>query len=303
MNMIYDIVIIGAGPAGMTAALYGARAGKKVLLIEAVVPGGQIVNAKLVRNYPGIVEISGADFSKNLLEQVKKAGAEIEYEQVVELIDGETKTVKTEDDEHQARAVIIATGLSYGKLGLPREEELTGKGVSYCATCDGNFFKGKDVAVVGGGNTALQDALYLSDLANKVYLIHRRDEFRGDKALVDQLRKIENVEFVMNSNVVELEGDGEVSGVVVKDKDGGGSRLAVSAVFMAVGNVPQNEAFRGLIELDENGYVVSSDGVHTNVAGFYVAGDARVKDLRQLTTAVSDGSIAATVAINELKTE
>lgn len=300
---IYDVIIIGAGTAGLTAAIYALRAGKKALVLEEKAYGGQIINAEKVKNYPGFSEISGFQLATNMYEQVKGFGGEVKYEKAmgIKVISDSLKEVLTVDNKYSAKAVIIATGASNAKLGLAREEELTGKGVSYCATCDGNFFKGKDVAVVGGGNTALQDALYLSNVANKVYLIHRRDEFRAEHIYVEEAKKKANIEFVLSTNVKELLGDTKISGVVVEDNDGKTREIPVSGVFMAVGYIPQNQVFADILELDDKGYVATSDGIHTNVPGIYVAGDARAKELKQLVTAAADGALAADTMIKEIK--
>ena len=298
---MYDVIVIGAGPAGLTAALYALRAGKKVLVLERKAYGGQIINAQLVENYPGISGLSGVQLATNMYNQVKELGGEVKFEKAVGLEDGIQKKVRTDEETYTADAVIIATGAENRKLGLEREVELTGKGVSYCATCDGHFYKGKDVAVIGGGNTALQDAIYLSNLANKVYLVHRRDEFRGEHTYVEELKKKSNVEFVLKSNVDVLKGDSKVEAIVIKTTDGKKRELPVAGVFIAVGYVPQNQVFEDVLELDDEGYIETKDGVHTDIEHIYVAGDARAKELKQLTTAVSDGSIAADTAVKEVK--
>lgn len=298
---MYDVIVIGAGPAGLTAALYALRAGKKVLVLEGKAYGGQIINAQLVENYPGISGLSGVQLATNMYNQVKELGGEVKFEKAVGLEDGIQKKVRTDEETYTADAVIIATGAENRKLGLEREVELTGKGVSYCATCDGHFYKGKDVAVIGGGNTALQDAIYLSNLADKVYLVHRRDEFRGEHTYVEELKKKSNVEFVLKSNVDVLKGDSKVEAIVIKTTDGKKRELPVAGVFIAVGYVPQNQVFEDVLELDDEGYIETKDGVHTDIEHIYVAGDARAKELKQLTTAVSDGSIAADTAVKEMK--
>lgn len=301
---MYDIIIIGAGPAGLTAALYGLRAGKSVLVLEGKAYGGQIINAEKVQNYPGIAEISGRELSQNMLSQVRNFGGEVKIEKVLELADKDgVKVVSTDMDEtYQAKAVIIATGAENRKLGLPREEEMTGRGVSYCATCDGNFYQGKNVAVIGGGNTALMDAIYLSDLAKKVYLVHRRDEFRAEQIYVDEAREKENIEFVTSAVPKAIIGENKVEGLEVEYKNGQEDRtLDVDGIFIAVGHQPQNEVFKNVIQLDEAGYIKTEDGVHTSMDKVYVAGDARAKELKQLTTAVGDGANAATVAIHEME--
>ena len=296
---MYDIIIIGAGPAGMTSAIYALRANKKVLILEAKTYGGQIVNANLVENYPGIPNISGFDLATNMYEQVKKLNGEIKFEPVIRIEDN--LKVVTPSNEYQSRAIIIATGAENRKLNIENEENLVGKGGSYCATCDGNFYKGKNVAVVGGGNTALEDAIYLSNIANKVYLIHRRDEFRGENKYLVELKKHNNVKFITNSNVIKLNSNDKLNSIEIKNNDRNTETIEVDGIFIAVGQKPNNLIFKNIIELDNNGYIKSTDGVHTNKEKIYVAGDTRVKDLRQLATAISDGAIAATTAIKEME--
>lgn len=296
---MYDIIIVGAGPAGLTAALYALRANKKVLIFEAKSYGGQIINAAKIENYPGIAEVSGFDYATTLYNQVKNLGAEFKFETVIRI--EEDKSVITKANTYQAKAIILATGSENRKLNLPNEDKFIGRGVSYCATCDGNFYRNKTVAVIGGGNTALEDAIYLSNLVEKLYLIHRRDEFRGEEKLVDELKTKENVEIIFNSNVVSLNGDKKLDSIVVEDNSGNKKELNVDGLFIAIGREPKNSVFANIIDLDENGYIKYTGDVHTNVSGIYVAGDAKVKELRQLTTAVSDGAIAATTAIREMK--
>ena len=295
----YDVIIVGAGTAGLTAAIYALRAGKTVLLLEGKAYGGQIVNTPDIENYPGIKHISGAEFATGLYEQAADLGAKLRFERVVGIEDkGETKIVRTAKREFEARAVILATGAKNRPLGVAREEELIGRGVSYCATCDGAFFKGMDVAVNGGGNTALEDAAYLSNYCNKVYLIHRRNEFRGDEKDVQALREKENVEFVLNSTVTELVGEERLAGVRVTNKVTGEERaIPVSGLFVAVGQMPENEAFADLVELDAGGYIVGGEDCLTKAPGIYVAGDCRTKSVRQLTTAAADGATAALAAV------
>lgn len=291
---MYDIIIIGAGPAGLTASIYARRAGKSVLVLEANTYGGQIINSLSIDNYPATPHISGFDFASNIYEQATALGSEIKFERVLEIT--KDKEVKTKENIYRAKAIIIATGASIRKLNLEREEELTGKGISYCATCDGAFFKGKVVAVVGGGNSALEDALYLANLASKVYLIHRRDIFRGEESTLKQLKEKENVEFILNSEVTKLNGNNSLESIEVTSKDGTKKNLEVRALFIAVGRTPENEAFASLIELNKEGYIVSNN-CHTNIEGIFAAGDNREKELRQLVTATSDGAIASTEAI------
>ena len=295
---MYDIIIIGAGPAGLTAAIYARRASKNVLVLEAKSYGGQIINTLDIENYPVEAHISGFDFATKLYNQTKELGAEIKFEKVVDINDkGQVKEVITTKNTYTAKAVIIATGSENRKLGIEKEDELIGKGISYCATCDGAFFRKKNVAVVGGGNTALEDALYLSDLVNKVYLIHRRDEFRGEESTVRRLKEKENIEFVYNSNVTKLNANERLESIEVTNKDGSTRTIEVDGLFVAVGRIPENENFAKLINLDNSGYIIANEDCKTNVAGIFVAGDNRAKEVRQLVTATSDGAIAATAAI------
>ena len=300
---MYDIIIIGAGPAGLSAAIYARRSGKSVLVLEEKSYGGQIVNTPNIENYPGIAHISGFEFATNLYNQAKDFGAEFKFEKAIGVEDnGNSKVVKTSKDEHEAKAVIIATGAKNRKLGFDNEDSLVGKGVSYCATCDGMFFKDKAVAVNGGGNTAVEDAMFLSNYCSKVYIIHRRDEFRADDKDVERLKEKENVELVLDSTVSEILsktdelGNEHVSGVKVRNKNTDEERvLDVEGLFIAIGQVPDNESFKDVVEL-ENGYVKALEDCKTNTPGIYVAGDCRTKTVRQLATAASDGAIAAIAA-------
>ena len=296
--MEYDIIIIGAGPAGLTSAIYARRANKNVLVLEAKSYGGQIINTLDIENYPVEEHISGFEFATKLYNQAKNLGAEIVFEKVVGINDlGNEKEVVTTKNTYKAKAIIIATGSENRKLGLPNEDELVGKGISYCATCDGAFYKKKTVAVVGGGNTALEDALYLSDIVEKVYLIHRRDEFRGEESTINHLKEKDNVEFIYNSNVTKLNANDRLESIEVTNKDGSTKTIEVSGLFVAVGRIPENQNFAKLVELDETGYVKAGEDCHTNVPGIFVAGDNRVKEIRQLVTATSDGAVAATAAV------
>ena len=282
----------------MTAAIYGQRAGKRTVIIEAMNYGGQITSSPNVENYPGIASVSGAEFSMNLLDQAMKLGAETELEQVTGIREEDgIKVIETEGKEYPCRTVIIATGVTHRHLGLEKEDKLVGAGVSYCATCDGAFFKGRDVAVIGGGNTALQDAEFLSTYCNKVYLVHRRDEFRGEAGLVEPLKRKENVEFVLSATVKELVGEHVVEGLVLNNKKTGEDfQISVSGVFAAIGQVPENQAFAGLVRLDESGFVEASEDCVTSCEGIFAAGDCRTKEVRQLTTAAADGAVAALAA-------
>lgn len=300
---MYDIIIIGAGTAGLSAAIYGVRAGKKVLILEEKNYGGQIINSPEIENYPGIRKISGYEFAKNLFEQATELGAEYRQERVTGIKDnGEKKEVLSkaasgEEKNYDTRTVILATGVKRRMLGVEREEELIGAGVSYCATCDGMFFRGREVAVVGGGNTALEDAMFLSGYCKKVYVIHRRQEFRGEDKMVQNLKEKENVTFLLNSVVTKLQGDKMLEGILLKDvRTGKEQDLKVSGVFVAIGQIPDNEAFADLVETDETGYIQASEDCETKVPGIYTAGDCRTKAVRQLATAASDGAVAALAA-------
>lgn len=296
---MYDIIIVGAGPAGLTSAIYARRAMKSVLVLETLSYGGQIINTLSIENYPALPNVSGFDFATNLYNQAKELGADVRFEKVLEINDGSLKKVVTSKESYECKSVIIATGCDNRKLGLDLEEELTGRGISYCATCDGNFYKGKIVAVVGGGNTALEEALYLSDIASKVYLIHRREEFRGEETTLNLLKKKENVEFILNCNVTKLIGNEKLEKIVINnDKE-----IDVSGLFIAIGKIPLNDGFKKLINLSDDGYVLATEDCHTNVPGIFVAGDVRKKDLRQLVTATSDGAVAASEAIKYINEE
>lgn len=300
----YDIIIIGAGAAGMTAAIYGVRSGKSVLLIEEKIYGGQIINTPEVENYPGTPSISGTAFATNLYNQVKGLGAEYINAKVTGIKDrGNTKEVMTNDNKYVSKAVIIATGSKNRTLDIPNEKEMIGKGVSYCATCDGMFFRNRDVAVVGGGNTALEDALFLSNYCNKVYIIHRRNTLRGEKRLEETLKEKENVEFVLDSIVENINGENVLESIgvrnVVQDQC---SEIAVNGLFIAVGQAPDNQAFADVVELDDYGYIIAGEDCKTNCKGIFVAGDCRTKIVRQLTTATADGAIASLGACSYIDT-
>ena len=301
---MFDVLIIGAGPAGLSAAIYVERAGKHAACLEAMSVGGQIVNTPEIANYPGIKATSGFDFSMALYEQATELGAEVIYEKAVGIktLEGGIKEVTTESGKsYEARAVIIATGAKNRHLGIDREEELLGRGVSYCATCDGAFFKGKDVAVNGGGNTALEDALFLTNYCNKVYIIHRRDEFRGEPKNLEAVKTKDNIEFVLNATVNELRGEKSLESVVVKDKNSGEEReIPVQGLFIAIGQEPDNKDFKNVAELDAAGYVAADESCKTKTEGVFVAGDCRTKTVRQLTTAASDGAVAALAACEYL---
>lgn len=300
---MYDIIIIGAGPAGLTSAIYAKRASKKVLVLEALNYGGQIINTLDIENYPVEEHISGFDFATKLYNQAKNLGAEIKFEKVTDIEDGNPKKVVTSKSMYEAKTIIIATGSENRKLGLDNEDELVGKGISYCATCDGAFYKDKVVAVVGGGNTALEDALYLTDIAKKVYLIHRRESFRADEATIELLKKKSNIEFVYNNNVTKLIGDEHLEKIEVTDNEDNQRAIEIDGLFVAVGRIPETQNFAKIIEVDKAGFIIAKEDCHTNIPGIFVAGDTRVKEVRQLVTATSDGAIAATEAIKYIRSE
>lgn len=295
---MYDIIIIGGGPAGLTAALYALRAGKSVLVIEKSTFGGQITWSPKVENFPTIPSISGAELGDRLTSQVLEQGAELELDEVVSVeLDGDIKRVKTDfGGTFEAKALIIAAGARPRTLGIPGEDALMGAGVCFCAVCDGAFYKDRPVAVNGGGNSALQDAMLLSDTCSKVYLIHRRDTFRGEARLVEALRARENVEFVLNSSITALIGQDELSGLIVTNDKGESREISVDGLFVAIGHVPDNGVFSKLIDLDKGGYADSDESCTTKTPGVFVAGDCRKKSVRQLTTAAADGSCAALAA-------
>ena len=289
---MYDIIIIGAGPAGLSAAIYALRANKKVLILEANVAGGQIINANEIENYPGIKNISGFELISNMLDQVTSLNGEIKYEKVLEVTNN--YEVKTKNNTYQAKGIIVATGLERNKLentdNLPN--------ISYCATCDGAFYKGLDVAVVGSGNQAVEDCIYLSNIVNKVYLIVRKDYLKAHERTVEKLKQLNNVEVIYNWTITGcLESDGKLESITINND----TKINVNGLFIAIGLHPTNEFLKGTIELTNEGYISSKDGVHTSKEHVYVAGDTKEKDLRQLVTAVSDGAIAATMCINEIK--
>ena len=302
---MYDIIIIGGGPAGLTAALYAGRANKTVLVIEKGSFGGQITYSPKVENIPGFAEVTGNEFAEKLVEQVLGQDAEVECAEVLGIRDGDVKTVLTDSGEFEGKAVIIATGAKHRLLGLPNEENLVGEGISFCAVCDGAFYEGKTVAVIGGGNSALQEAILLSDLAKKVYVIQNLDFFTGEEKLVEKLQSKDNVEIILGTVVEKLIGENELTGITIKNvATSEGSDLALDGMFVAIGLVPQNEIFKGIITLDRRGYVNASENCLTNVKGIFVAGDCRTKNIRQVITAAGDGAVAALAAcdyVDDLK--
>lgn len=290
---MYDIIVIGGGPAGLTAALYACRANKSVLVIEKQTFGGQITYSPKVENIPGFVSLTGNEFAEKLVEQVLEQGADMESCEVLEIKDGDVKTVVTDDGEFTAKAVIIATGAKHRMLGIENEENFVGEGISFCAVCDGAFYKNKTVGVVGGGNSALQEAILLSELAEKVYVIQNLDFLTGEKKLAEFLEAKENVEILLGNTVEAFKGESELEGVVIKNSAGELNTLTLDGLFIAIGLVPQNEPFANVIQLDQRGYADCGESCTTNTKGIFVAGDCRQKAIRQVTTAASDGAVAA----------
>ena len=295
---MYDSIIIGAGPAGMTAAIYLARANKKVLIIEKETIGGQISSSPLVENYPGYEGISGSVLANNMYNQVDKLGVDIELDEVTDIIPGELHTVKTLDNEFKTRTVIIATGVKYRLLGLENEIELIGNGIHFCVSCDGAFYKGKHVAVIGGGNTGIINALALADMCEKIYLIQDKDKLTGEKILQDKLKQKVNVEVITNSVVSKIIGDDKLEKIIIKNgkKE---NEIIVDGMFISIGLMPQSDFLKGIIDLDKFNYAVSFD-TKTKIDGIFVAGDIRTKPFRQITTAVNDGTTSALYALEYL---
>lgn len=292
---MYDVIIVGGGPAGMTAGIYLARAGLKTLILEKETIGGQIALAAKVENYPGYLSISGAELSSNMYDQVVNAGADFEFENVINIENSEIKKVITEENKYEAKAVIIATGSKYRKLGLDTETKFIGNGVHFCTSCDGSFYRNKTVAIIGGANSALCNAIYLADIVSKLYLIYRGNELKGEKVIADSLIAKPNVEILFNTVVEKINGDDSVESIDIK-KDGKKENLAVNGIFVSIGMDAQTELVDSLLKKNEYNYIVSDD-CKTNLEGIFVAGDCRAKDLRQITTAVSDGAIAASLVI------
>ncbi|KIL42918.1 thioredoxin-disulfide reductase [Jeotgalibacillus campisalis] len=304
---IYDVVIIGAGPAGMTAAVYTSRGNLSTLMLERGVPGGQMANTEDVENYPGFDHILGPDLSNKMFDHAKKFGAEYAYGDVKEIIDGkEFKTIKAGSKEYKARSIILSTGAEYKKLGVPGEKELGGRGVSYCAVCDGAFFKGKDLVVVGGGDSAVEEGIYLTRFANKVTIVHRRDKLRAQQILQQRAFDNDKIDFIWNHTVKEINDEnGKVGSVtLMSTEDGSESPFAADGAFIYIGMVPLTKPFESLKILNDEGYIETNSTMETNVQGIFAAGDVRDKTLRQIVTATGDGSIAAQAVqhyVEELK--
>ncbi|PES94765.1 thioredoxin-disulfide reductase [Bacillus cereus] len=293
---IYDVIIIGAGPAGMTAAVYTSRANLSTLMLERGIPGGQMANTEDVENYPGYESILGPDLSNKMFEHAKKFGAEYAYGDVKEIIDGkEYKTIIAGKKEYKARAIIVASGAEYKKIGVPGETELGGRGVSYCAVCDGAFFKGKELVVIGGGDSAVEEGVFLTRFASKVTIVHRRDTLRAQKILQDRAFQNEKVDFIWNHTIKEInEANGKVGSVTLVDVNSGEEQeVKTDGVFVYIGMLPLSKPFVELGITNENGYVETNERMETKVPGIFAAGDVREKMLRQIVTATGDGSIAA----------
>lgn len=290
---MYDIIIIGSGPAGLSAAIYAQRACLDTIVIEKNgISGGQVLNTWEVDNYPGFPGVTGFELSRQFREHANKLGARVVQDEVVQVeLSGNVKKVVCEEETYEARCVILASGAHHRTLEVPGEEELSGAGVSYCATCDGAFFRGRTVAVVGGGDAALEDAIFLARMCEKVYIVHRRDKLRGAKRLQERLQALENIEFVWNSETAAIEGNAQVEALRLRQtKTGEERRLDVDGVFIAVGIAPESELYAGQLELDEQGYIRADESGQTSVPGVFAAGDVRTKALRQILTAASDGA-------------
>ncbi|MEJ8765509.1 MULTISPECIES: thioredoxin-disulfide reductase [Oceanobacillus] len=300
-EILYDVIIAGAGPAGMTAAVYASRANLKTLMIERGIPGGQVANTEDVENYPGYDHILGPDLSNKMFEHAKKFGAEYAYGDIKDVVDhGDYKTVIAGNKEYNTKSLIITTGAEHKKLGIPGEEELAGRGVSYCAVCDGAFFKERHLVVVGGGDSAVEEGMYLTRFASKVTIIHRRDELRAQKILQERAFNNEKIEFIWDTGVTEINGEnGKVASVTLENRNTGEkSDFPTDGVFIYIGTEPLSEPFQSLGITDEEGYIPTDENMATKIPGVFAAGDIRDKKLRQIVTATGDGSIAAEEAIS-----
>ena len=298
-NNCFDVIIIGGGPAGYTAALYAARANLTAMVIEKFAPGGQMATTEIVENYPGFVEgINGFELGMQMKKGAERFGVKTKLAEVKSVeLDKNPKLIHTSKDTFQAKTIILALGAYPRELGLPNERNLRGRGVSYCATCDGMFYKDKTVVIVGGGNTAVADAIFLAKICKKVYLVHRRDELRASKTYMESLEKTENIEFIWSSEVTEVHAEQMVTGVTVRSKkDGSEQFVKADGVFVAIGNVPNTDLIKGQVTLDEAGYVLADETTKTNIPGVFAVGDMRQKPLRQIVTAVADGAVASKYA-------
>lgn len=296
---MYDVIIIGAGPAGLTSALYALRANKKVLIIEKESIGGQMASSPLIENYPGYDSISGAELSNNMFNQLSNFDFDIEIEEVIKIIPGKVKKVVTTDNSYETKSIIIATGCKYRLLGLENEENLIGRGIHFCVACDGAFYKDKVVSVIGGGNSAVINAITLSDLCSKVYLIQNLDKLTGEKVLIDRLNKKNNVEIILNANIEKIIGDDELESIDVK-VDNKVRNIKLDGMFISIGLNPATDIFKDILSLNDYGYIKSEDCV-TELEGVFVAGDCRDKKVRQITVATSDGTIASQEVLKYLE--
>ncbi len=297
---MYDIIIIGCGPAGMTAAIYALRAGKKTLILEKETIGGQISSSPLVENYPGFKAISGSDLSNELYEQVLNLGGEIELEEVLKIEDGKVKKVITDYNTYETKSIIIATGSKFRRLGLPNEEELVGNGVHFCVACDGAFYKNRVVGVIGGGNSAVINAITLSDIAKKVYIIQNLADLTSENSLTNKLKEKNNVEIYYNSTVSKLNADKDFKSITINN-NGKEETIEMDGMFISIGQIPQNDIFKDLINLTDCKYIDANEECKTNIDGIFVAGDCRDKKVRQVTTATGDGTIASLQAIRYIE--
>ena len=296
---MYDIIIIGAGPAGLSAAIYGSRANKKILVLEALTYGGQIINANKIVNYPGFSEINGVDFATKLYEQAVGLGVEIKFDKVINIDTKEMKVI-TNNDSYSTKSIILAMGVQNKKTGLINEDRFIGKGLSYCATCDGNFYKDKDVCVYGGESSTLEEALYLSDICNNVYVINKTEVFKDGDVLLEEINTKDNIQLFTNTTIKSINGEDKLESIDIFNKEGN-SNIKIDGLFIALGKIPENNNIVKDIKTDDNGYIVAREDCHTNIDHIYVAGDIRTKNLRQLTTACADGANAATMAIKEMR--
>ena len=291
---MYDVIIVGCGPAGMTAGIYAARANKKVLILEKETIGGQMSSAPLIENYPGYSAVLGSELAGLMYEQVENLGVQIELEEVIEIIDGKIKKVITDENTYEAKTIIIATGSKYRLLGLENEENLIGKGIHFCVACDGAFYKDKVVAVIGGGNSAVINAITLSDICKKVYVVQNLNKLTAEEVLIDKLNSLKNVEIITDASVNKIIGEEELASIIVNDQE-----IKLDGMFISIGLIPQSDLVKNILELNQYGYIEAIDGI-TKKEGIFVAGDCRNKKIRQVTVATSDGTIAAMNAIEYL---
>lgn len=295
VKTIYDVIIIGGGPAGLTAAIYTRRSGFKVLLLERLLCGGQMNLTSKIENYPGLGEVNGYDLSMKMEQQAKEFGVEIRYEEVINAnLNGKVKAIQTSKEMYYSKTVVISTGANERKLGIKDEDSLIGRGLSYCATCDGNFYKGKDVAIIGGGNSAIADLLALKNIANKIYLIYRGEKLKASKIYLDKLNTMQNLNIFYNTNIQKVNYTQNIESLDLKNsKTNEEFNIKIDGLFIAIGRVPNTDLFKGQLNLDENNYIIADESTKTNIDGVYAVGDVRSKLLRQIVTATSDGANAS----------